>query len=61
VVAKRVCTTDRSSAQGRAITCAASPAAGVAGSARITVAARPRMASSTSVVVPDRVIATTAS
>ena len=65
VVANRVCTTDFSSAKGSATVSSEIATAGVSGSPMtVTVGIRPLTASSTrstSVVVPERVIATTAS
>lgn len=65
MVANRVCTTDSSSAQSSTATASAAAMTGVPGSAvSATVATLPRSSprsSSTSVVVPDRVIATTRS
>ncbi len=65
LVANRVCTTDRSSANDRSITWSDAAAAGVSWVPRTTVVgvrpARSRSTSTTSVVVPERVSATTRS
>ena len=65
-MANRVCTTDCSSTSGSRTTWSASSVTGVPGVATMTMlvtgrSARSRRISITSVVVPDRVIARTAS
>jgi hypothetical protein len=64
VLANRVCTTDRSSAKGSEMTVSASSAIGLSGTAVSATVGAPRCdrsSSSTSLVVPEREITSSAS